>query len=101
VQLYRFRIRTSDGRELVSAVAVVDPNASDQNQHDPADSLEELEQKHETESRQQDEDLARSHREESQRHAADLDAHQEDISAKHLEAVDAKHEGKRPGRKRI
>ena len=91
-QLYRFRVRTSDGRELVSAVAVVDPNASDQNQHDPADSMEELEQKHQTESREHDGDLGRSHQEESQRHADDLAAHHEDISGKHIEAVDAKHE---------
>src|SRR5882672_7160216 len=77
VQLYRFRVRTSDGRELVSAVAVVDSNASDQNQHDPADSMEELDQKHQAE---------------SQQHDADLAGHQEEISAKHIEAVDAKHE---------
>ena len=29
VQLYRFHVATADGRESVSAVALVDPNASD------------------------------------------------------------------------
>src|SRR5947199_254102 len=46
VQLYRFKVRTADGREMVSAVAVVDPNAEGEGKDDAANSAEELEQNH-------------------------------------------------------
>src|ERR1700694_531706 len=73
VQLYRFKVRTADGREMVSAVAVVEPNADAGGQDDPADTLEELDQKHKEEAKEHDEDLAKTHEEEEKRHADDLD----------------------------
>jgi len=93
VQLYRFKVRTADGREMVSAVAVVDPNAEGEGKDDAADSAEELEQKHKEEEKEHGEELAGHHDAEAERHAADLDKHHEDIEAKHDEATDAKHEG--------
>src|SRR5437868_4074381 len=46
VQLYRFKVRTADGREMVSAVAVVDPNAEGEGKDDAANSAEDLGDKH-------------------------------------------------------
>src|SRR3954462_12940524 len=65
VSHYRFRVRTLDGREMVSAVAVVDPNAPDANQADPKDSLEALDQQHEQEAGAHATDLQKAHESEA------------------------------------
>ena len=57
VQLYRFKVRTADGREMTSAVAVVDPNAEGEGQDDPKDALDELDKKHKAEGKKHHEDL--------------------------------------------
>src|SRR5438270_7822834 len=85
VQLYRFKVRTADGREMVSAVAVVDPNAEGDNKDDAANSLEELEQKHKEEAKAHDDDLDAAHKDEADRHAADLDQHHQDQADAHSE----------------
>src|SRR5438309_5913114 len=86
VQLYRFKVRTADGREMVSAVAVVDPNAEGEGKDDAANSAEELEQKHKEEEKDHDSELAGHHDAEAERHAADLDKTHQDVEAKHEEA---------------
>lgn len=60
LQFYRFVVRTADGREMTSAVAVVDPNSKAENQSDPKDSMEE-DQKHKQEEKQHGDDLADAH----------------------------------------
>src|SRR5437879_11631771 len=92
VQLYRFKVRTSDGREMVSAVAVVDPNAEGEGHDDAANTLEELEQKHKAEEKAHKEEMDKFHEEEQGRHASDVDAHHEAAADKHLEALDTHHE---------
>src|SRR5881409_2653065 len=93
VQLYRFKVRTADGREMTSAVAVVDPNAEGDTQHDAATEKEDLEAKHKAEDKAHDEELSKIHDEHAADHEAAVDAQHEELTAKHEEAIDAKHEG--------
>src|SRR5713101_2019593 len=91
VQLYRFKVRTADGREMTSAVAVVDPNAEGDTEHDAANEKEELEAKHKAEEKAHEEELAKIHDEHADAHEATIDAHHDDLKDKHEEAIDAKH----------
>jgi hypothetical protein len=90
VQLYRFRVKTADGREMVSAVAVVDPNSTDANQADPKDSLEALDQQHKQEADAHDQDLASAHESESAETEKSLDANHDDVTKAHLDALDTR-----------
>src|SRR5436305_10596241 len=93
IQLYRFKVRTADGREMVSAVAVVDPNSKAEGKDDAKDSAEELDQKHKEEAKDHDEQIDQAHKDEADRHGADLDAHHQAQTDAHTEATDARHEG--------
>lgn len=91
-QLYRFWVRAPDGREMVSAVVEVDPNAEGDPQDDPASSKEELKQKHEAEAKKHDEELEELHGEQEEQHASDVEEHHGEVASKHEEALVAKGE---------
>ena len=97
VQLYRFKVKTADGREVTSAIAVVDPNAGDE--HDAAGEKEDLEKKHQEELKRHEEEIAKLHEDEKQRHAADISQSHGSEAERHEQHLDdvqqheiAKHE---------
>src|SRR5438105_8397892 len=97
VQLYRFKVKTADGREVTSAIAVVDPNAGDE--HDAAGEKEDLEKKHQEELKKHEEEIAKLHEDEKQRHAADISQSHGSEAERHEQHLDdvqqheiAKHE---------
>src|SRR5436305_1454012 len=92
VQLFRFVVRTADGREMTSAVAVVDPNSKDANKADPKDTMDALDQQHKEEDAAHGDDLTKAHQDEAKKHAETIDAHHEDVKAVHDEAQAAKTE---------
>src|SRR5256885_8160833 len=92
VQLYRFKVRTADGREMVSAVAVVDPNADGEPEHDAANEKEDLEKKHAAEAKAHEDEVAAAHDDHADGHEEVIDKSHEDLKGKHEEALDAKHE---------
>jgi unconventional prefoldin RPB5 interactor 1 len=91
-QHYRFWVVAPDGREMVSAVVEVDPNAEGDPEHDPASSKEELEQKQKAEAKKHDEELKKLHVEQEEQQAADLEPFHQHVAAKQEEAFDAKSE---------
>jgi hypothetical protein len=92
VQLYRFKVKTADGREMTSAVAVVDPNSTDANQADPKDSLDALDQTHKAEAEQHGAEVDKAHADEKKEAESALDAHHADIAKDKLGALDVTHE---------